>query len=169
MVPKGYGETQLRNQCNDFSICSEEDHQYNRRTEVKITKMDAPITIKFINNLPSYISEAPSSIKKYNERNNNTNVSPSNPSSTEIDLNSGTDEYDPEGNYKVIAGAFASMDNAEKRLVEVRALGFNNADILKLGGSALFHVVVSRYRTSESATKTVRKLKAQNVRAFVKS
>lgn len=171
IVPKGYGETQLRNQCNDFATCSEEEHQFNRRTEVKITKMDAPITIKFINNLPSYISEAPTSIIKDNERiSSNTNVSPSNnPSSTEIDLSTGTDEYDPEGNYKVIAGAFANMINAEKRLVEVRALGFNNADILKLGGSSLFHVVVSRYRTSSSANKTVRKLKAQNVRAFVKS
>ena len=137
--------------------------------------MEAPITVKFINNLPSYISEAPTSTK-YNER-NNTNISPSNPTATseEIDLdegvesNEGSDEYDPEGNYKVIAGVFANMNNAEKRLVEVRALGFNNADILKLGGSALFHVVVSKYTTSQSATNAVRKLKSQNVRAFVKS
>lgn len=167
MVPKGYGETQLRNQCNDFATCSEEEHQYNRRTEVKITKMDAPITIKFINNSPSYISEAPTSIK-YDEG-NKTNISPSNPTITEIDLKEAKDEYDPEGNYKVIAGVFANMNNAEKRLVEVRELGFNNADILKLGGSPLFHVVVSRYRTSQSANRTVRRLKTQNVRAYVKS
>ena len=61
------------------------------------------------------------------------------------------------------------MNNAEKRLVEVRALGFNNADILKLGNSDLFHVVVSRYRTSVSATNAVKKLKSQNMIAFVKS
>jgi len=167
IVPKGYGETQLRNECNDFANCSEADHQYNRRTEVKITKMDAPITVKFINNLPSYISEAPTSTKKYTER-NNTNVSPSNPASTEIDLEEGSNEYDPDGKYKVIAGAFANMNNAEKRLIEVRALGFNNADILKLGGSSLFHVVASRYNSSSSATKAVKTLKSQNVRAFVK-
>ena len=133
LVPIGNGETQLRNTCNDLTTCSEADHQFNRRTEVKITKMDAPITIKFINNLPSYISEAPKS-SKYSGR-SNTNISPSNPSSTEIDLDEGKDEYDPEGDYKVIAGVFAIMNNAEKRLVEVRALGFNNADILKLGNS----------------------------------
>lgn len=167
IVPIGYGESQLRNTCNDFSTCSETDHQYNRRTEVKITKMDAPITVKFINNLPSYISEAPNSTK-YSAR-NKTNISPSNSATTEIDLNDGDDEYDPEGDYKVIAGVFANMNNAEKRLIEVRALGFNNADILKLGGSKLFHVVVSKYRTSESATKAVRQLKSQDVRAFVKS
>ncbi|MFK7771630.1 MAG: OmpA family protein [Saprospiraceae bacterium] len=167
MVPIGYGESQLRNTCNDFTSCSEVDHQFNRRTEVRITKMDAPITVKFINNLPSYISEAPTSIKR--EGKNKTNISPRDPASTEIELNDGNDEYDPEGNYKVIAGVFSNMDNAEKRLVEVRALGFNNADILKLGGSDLFHVVVSRYRSSKSATNTVRKLKSQNVRAYVKS
>jgi outer membrane protein OmpA-like peptidoglycan-associated protein len=166
LVPNGYGESQLRNHCNDFSTCSEEDHQYNRRTEVKITKMDAPITISFINNLPSYISEAPASTKS--KEPNKTHISPSDPSSTVIDLNVEKDEYDPEGNYKVIAGVFANINNAEKRLVEIRALGFNNADILKLGGSVLFHVVVSRYRTSESAKRIVGILKSQNVKAFVK-
>lgn len=169
MVPIGYGESYPRNDCNDFTNCSEADHQFNRRTEVRITQMEAPIIIKFINNLPTYISEAPTSTK-YNGR-NKTNISPSNPDpeTTEIDLNEENDQYDPEGDYKVIAGVFANMDNAEKRLIEVRALGFNNADILKLGGSNLFHVVVSRYRTSKSATNIVRKLKSQNVRAFVKS
>jgi outer membrane protein OmpA-like peptidoglycan-associated protein len=167
MIPRGYGETQLRNECSDFVNCSESDHQYNRRTEVRITKMDAPITIKFINNLPSYISEAPPAIKSSGK--NKTNISPSNPASTEIDLSQEQDDYDPEGNYKVIAGAFSNMNNAEKRLIEVRALGFNNADILKLGGSSLFHVVVSRYNTSESASNAVRILKSNNLRAFIKS
>ncbi len=33
---KGYGESQLVNQCKDGVKCSEEEHQENRRTEVKI-------------------------------------------------------------------------------------------------------------------------------------
>ena len=32
----GYGESQLLNQCADGVQCSELDHQYNRRTEVKV-------------------------------------------------------------------------------------------------------------------------------------
>ena len=32
----GYGETQLRNHCTDDVFCSEAEHIYNRRTEVKI-------------------------------------------------------------------------------------------------------------------------------------
>ena len=34
----GYGETQLRNHCTDGMKCSEAEHIYNRRTEVKILK-----------------------------------------------------------------------------------------------------------------------------------
>lgn len=33
---KGYGETKLLNQCKDGITCSEEEHQLNRRTEIKI-------------------------------------------------------------------------------------------------------------------------------------
>ncbi|MCO5260908.1 MAG: OmpA family protein [Crocinitomicaceae bacterium] len=36
MKAKGYGETQLLNRCKNGVTCSEEEHQENRRTEVKI-------------------------------------------------------------------------------------------------------------------------------------
>lgn len=35
MVPKGYGETQLVNECSDGVECPEEKHQENRRVEIK--------------------------------------------------------------------------------------------------------------------------------------
>jgi outer membrane protein OmpA-like peptidoglycan-associated protein len=37
---KGAGESQIRNQCQDGVNCSEEQHQYNRRTEVKVTAIN---------------------------------------------------------------------------------------------------------------------------------
>jgi len=37
ITAKGYGERQLLNKCADGVKCSEEDHQANRRTEVKVT------------------------------------------------------------------------------------------------------------------------------------
>jgi outer membrane protein OmpA-like peptidoglycan-associated protein len=40
----GYGETELRNKCTDDVNCTEAEHQYNRRTEVKVTKIDEPAT-----------------------------------------------------------------------------------------------------------------------------
>ncbi|WP_080057822.1 OmpA family protein [Spirosoma aerolatum] len=38
MTAKGYGESQLLNKCKDGVNCPEEDHQQNRRTEIKILK-----------------------------------------------------------------------------------------------------------------------------------
>jgi outer membrane protein OmpA-like peptidoglycan-associated protein len=36
----GKGESQLRNRCVDGVDCSEQEHQYNRRTEVRVSKID---------------------------------------------------------------------------------------------------------------------------------
>lgn len=36
IVPKGYGETKLVNRCGNGAICSEEEHQANRRTEFRV-------------------------------------------------------------------------------------------------------------------------------------
>jgi outer membrane protein OmpA-like peptidoglycan-associated protein len=41
----GYGESQIRNHCFDGVPCSEEDHQFNRRTEVRIIKMNGKSVI----------------------------------------------------------------------------------------------------------------------------
>lgn len=40
----GFGETKIRNRCFEGVHCSEEEHQYNRRTEVRITKLAEKIT-----------------------------------------------------------------------------------------------------------------------------
>ncbi|GAB3020868.1 carboxypeptidase regulatory-like domain-containing protein [Spirosoma pulveris] len=40
MIAKGYGESQLLNKCKDGVNCPEEDHQHNRRTEIKILKIN---------------------------------------------------------------------------------------------------------------------------------
>jgi len=39
----GYGESKLRNHCRDGVDCTEEEHAYNRRTEIKVIKIDEPI------------------------------------------------------------------------------------------------------------------------------
>jgi len=39
ITAKGYGEMKLVNGCRDGAECSEEEHQANRRTEFKVTKV----------------------------------------------------------------------------------------------------------------------------------
>lgn len=44
----GYGETQPRNRCDcDIVECSETEHQYNRRTEVRIISIDETVTVNY--------------------------------------------------------------------------------------------------------------------------
>ncbi|GAB2561800.1 hypothetical protein GCM10027085_61590 [Spirosoma aerophilum] len=40
LVARGYGESALLNKCKDGVNCPEEDHQQNRRTEIKILKLE---------------------------------------------------------------------------------------------------------------------------------
>ncbi|MBK6621874.1 MAG: OmpA family protein [Saprospirales bacterium] len=43
----GMGESKLRNNCKDDVPCSEQEHQYNRRTEVRVSKIEEPVTVKY--------------------------------------------------------------------------------------------------------------------------
>lgn len=59
LLAKGYGESQLRNQCTNYIECSEEAHQYNRRTEIRVTKFEGTNTeVKYLENKPLIIHEA---------------------------------------------------------------------------------------------------------------
>jgi outer membrane protein OmpA-like peptidoglycan-associated protein len=46
----GYGEAKIRNKCKDGVPCSEAEHQYNRRTEVKVLKIDEQPELNSSNN-----------------------------------------------------------------------------------------------------------------------
>jgi outer membrane protein OmpA-like peptidoglycan-associated protein/tetratricopeptide (TPR) repeat protein len=44
ITAKGYGERVLQNQCSDGIICTEEEHQWNRRTEFRVTGLGQELT-----------------------------------------------------------------------------------------------------------------------------
>jgi len=59
LIAKGYGESQLKNQCANRVECTEDEHQVNRRTEIKILKFDEPnVGVRYINNMPEIIDSA---------------------------------------------------------------------------------------------------------------
>ena len=59
ITARGFGESQLRNQCADYVECSETDHQVNRRTEVKIVSMgNADVEVRYVNEGPEKIDAA---------------------------------------------------------------------------------------------------------------
>ncbi len=47
IIAVGFGESQLRNGCKDGVKCSEEEHQYNRRTEVKVIRINSPVQFEY--------------------------------------------------------------------------------------------------------------------------
>lgn len=56
---RGYGETQLRNNCRNYKDCSEEEHQHNRRTEITILSHNEDgLDVRYIDNLPIKIDKA---------------------------------------------------------------------------------------------------------------
>ena len=43
----GYGEREIRNRCRNGVKCSDEEHQFNRRTEVKVMRIDEPVQVEY--------------------------------------------------------------------------------------------------------------------------
>ena len=57
---KGYGETDPRNHCVDGKDCSEEEHQYNRRTEVRVLSFrNNEVKVLYEDTQPEIIDYAP--------------------------------------------------------------------------------------------------------------
>lgn len=138
LVPVGMGEQDIRNQCTDGVSCSELEHQYNRRTEVKIIKIDKDINIRFVNN---------NSQEDYTNNNEN-----SSPRSTE----SFSENY--EGDYKVIVGVFEDYSNAQTRLSDMQNIGQDASSIEELGGGR-HYVIANRFSTLDEARDFSRSLK----------
>jgi outer membrane protein OmpA-like peptidoglycan-associated protein len=49
----GSGESEIRNHCTEGVECSDEEHQFNRRTEVKVTRIDEPVKVQYGEGDPS--------------------------------------------------------------------------------------------------------------------
>jgi len=53
----GHGEAFPRNRCSDGVNCSEEEHQFNRRTEIRVVEIDEPVSVKYLDEGPKVIDE----------------------------------------------------------------------------------------------------------------
>jgi cell division septation protein DedD len=72
------------------------------------------------------------------------------------------------GEYLVMAGSFASTDNALALVEKLKKMGYKNAEAVKLENSANTHVVAGFYDFKGGADAAVRSLKSSKVEAFVK-
>jgi hypothetical protein len=58
------GENQLRNGCSDGVNCSEEEHQYNRRTEFKVVSIQENVRVEYGDRGPETIDRMKSKRKR---------------------------------------------------------------------------------------------------------
>ena len=139
LIPTGYGESEIRNRCSDGVNCEEIEHQFNRRTEVRITKMAQEVNITFVNN---------------------TSI-PSTPEPT-------TGYYSSNlGEVLVITGIFNNLRNAETRLGQVQDLGFGSAQIVDFRGNK--HMVVAgRYGSRQEAEGAAGALNDGGIKTYIK-
>ncbi|MBP7184617.1 MAG: OmpA family protein [Saprospiraceae bacterium] len=144
---KGMGETQIRNRCADGVKCSEKEHSYNRRTEVKVTKVNNP-NIQFVQN-----------DKRSGEGSNSGNNVVANEDKVSVE----------QGKFYVIAGVYSQAKNANVQLSKIQALGYAETKIVNFANSNYASVCVGIFLTQEEAKVLVDTLRNQGVEAFVKN
>lgn len=168
--PTGYGEAELRNQCSDGVDCSEADHQYNRRTEVRVTSMSREINVTFVNsnNAPNTIdysaentSSSSSSSSSSNDSNSSSSSNANNSSSDSAVSISGDG-----GSVSVIVGVFRELKNAQKRLRQVIQLGFDKAEISDRNDKHI--VVAGRYSEKARAKSAADYLNENSIKTYIK-
>lgn len=164
MVAVGHGESQLRNKCSDGIECTELEHQYNRRTEVKITKMSQEINIEFISfdKIPDEPAYAANDIEKPDAP--KTDSIPDN----QVDNTPKPKVVNNTGEFIVVAGVFKEMSNAQKRLNLLQGLGYDSR-IEPVSSSGTNSVIVGIYSSKEAAEGVVEKLKRDHkIKSYIK-
>ncbi len=153
----GYGESEIRNRCTDGVSCDEREHQYNRRSEVRITKMSNNASVQLINNPGD--EGYPSST---NTGSGYVNTSPSTSTNTErFDSNDNTD-------FKIIAGTYKSYENAVSKLKRLRSLGFMETVIVNFSDSDFHYIKVATSYDASSAKSIVDDLKQYDIKSYIK-
>ncbi len=174
LVSRGYGESQLRNRCTSGVACTEREHQYNRRTEVKILEMGDP-GLASASTAPIADISRPEA-DRFDD-----------PSSGEPDAGKGgqdgvsdeptvvpvaTTKEAKKAGYKsksftVVAGTFANQDFANRRHELLKKMGYLNSAIVQQPRSGLYAIYVNTFDAKSDAFGLVKKLADQQLSAYV--
>ncbi len=72
------------------------------------------------------------------------------------------------GDYNVVAGSFASSDNARALVVKLKKLGYTKAEAVRADNSTNTQVIAGKYKYKGGADAAVRTLKKDKIDAIVK-
>jgi len=147
----GYGESKIRNKCTDGVACTEQEHQYNRRTEFKIIK-GVEDDVK----LPEFVSER-------NMMGGSTAAGAYGGAAST--LYNSTDNL--EGGFAVIAGSFEKEENANAQVSKLNAAGFEGCEIVKPNAMNFNRIVVKKTKDIGELKTTIRNLRGKGFPSFV--
>ncbi len=82
--------------------------------------------------------------------------------------NAKKDNATAKGDFEVVAGTFASPDNAKALVVKLKKLGYARAEAIKVDNSMNTQVVAGKYQYKGGAEAAVRTLKKDKIDALVK-
>jgi outer membrane protein OmpA-like peptidoglycan-associated protein len=151
----GYGETLLKNKCADNVDCTEEQHQVNRRTEIRLLKGGRLLSTKpSVDNIPVQKGENTEGPILADASNNSAKY-----------LNTSSQK----NRYLVIVGTYAKSSNAEKQRQKVVASGFVETDLVQFQGTGYYGVCVRHFDNLKEAQSLSNYINAQKeFEAFVK-
>jgi outer membrane protein OmpA-like peptidoglycan-associated protein len=154
LAPHGYGESEPRNTCSDGTICTEQEHARNRRTEVRILSgIQGGSSMMYVDGQVGGVEVNEDPERKVNEGPGKVTVN-------KVISNA----------FYVIAGSFKLETGAHTRLAELKQLGYSNAEIVRFPGSPYYSVCVERFNSKKAADTVRRKLEqTDNMEAFVKA
>lgn len=138
----GYGEDQIRNNCGDDITCTEDEHLYNRRTEVRIIQHDIEsVTFELNDNLPSSYSDIEDKVRFTNSNTAEGNTSEPTINSPINNNQSITNSKNPiTGLY---LGSYGIRENAENKLSKLIGYGYDNVSILPMDANGNYRVILS--------------------------
>jgi outer membrane protein OmpA-like peptidoglycan-associated protein len=158
----GYGETRLKNRCADNVECTEQEHQINRRTEIRALKAGV---------LLSTIAQNDVDMQKMSE---NTDLSRDNREGVLLADNSTNpakylNNSTISQRYLVVVGTYAKPANAEKQRQKVMSSGFLETDIVHFPDNGFYGVCVRHFDTFKEAQSLSNFINAQKeFESFVK-
>lgn len=176
LQPRGYGENQIRNRCTDGVACTEAEHQYNRRTEVKILELGEPE----VSTMPVAVAGTEEEdfagidltgepdAEKGGQELVNTTTTKQPETAVKASLPEGVKiEKDMAGTFAVIAGTFSNYDFAVRRVKLLESLGYQGVNIVRHARNGLYAIWVSTFEDKNSAFDKVKDLAKQQLHAYV--
>ncbi len=140
LIGIGYGESGIRNRCTNGVKCSDREHQFNRRIEIKVTKTSVPVKVTYSDATPPPEPYKAHSNKSY-------------PGTSEDAA-----EYQ---SFHVVLGAYLMSRNAEKKANKIREMGFEETSVTTFSNSPAYHsVVVQTFYNYDEALEFAKSLKA---------